>query len=91
MPIFQAPDLSDNEAEVEHTITPWCISIPTVPSSSSAQPRCSGRTTHPPGYYRQLAGEDDNAEHVDYVYSANYNNIIAEAISDNDSDPKSLS
>ncbi len=61
-----------------------------MPSSSSAQPHRSGCTTHPLGYYWQLAGEDDNAEHVNYVYSADYDDIIAEAISDNDSDHKLL-
>jgi hypothetical protein len=91
MPILQAPDLSDNEAEVEHTIIPWCISVPTVSSSNSAQPHHFGYTTHPLGYYRQLAGEDDDAEYVNYVYSADYDNIIAEAISDTNSNPKLLS
>jgi hypothetical protein len=43
------------------------------------------------GYYRQLIGKDENAEHLDYVYSADYNDVITEAITDIDSDPKSLS
>jgi hypothetical protein len=49
--ISQAPDLSDDEAEVEHTIMPQCITVLTVPSASPAQPHCSGCTTHSLGYY----------------------------------------
>jgi hypothetical protein len=89
-PISQAPDLSNDEAEVKHTITPWCITISTVPSTGPAQPCCSGCTTHPVGYYCQLAGKDDNAEHIDYIYSTEYNDIITEAITDVDIDPKTL-
>jgi hypothetical protein len=90
MPISQAPDLSDDKAEVEHTIMPWCITVPTVPIAGPAQPWHSGRISHIPGYYRQLVGENDNAEHLDYVYSAEHDDIITEAITDVDIDPKTL-
>jgi hypothetical protein len=90
-PISQAPDLSDDEAKVEHTIMPQCITVPIVPIADPAQPRSSGYITHILGYYQQLIGEDENAEHLDYVYSADYNNVITEAITDIDSNPKSLS
>jgi hypothetical protein len=37
-----------------------------------------------------LAGKDNNAEHLDYIYSAEHDDIITEAISDIDIDPKTL-
>src|SRR6267142_6433603 len=89
-PVTQVPELED-ENEVEQTITPRRIVMPTSPSPGPSQPRRSGRTTHIPGYYEQLAGENqDDAEHLDYVFLAGYDDIIAEAIEDMNSDPKSL-
>src|SRR6267142_4439955 len=90
MPVRQVQELEDKN-KVEQTITPHCIVVPTMPSPGPSQPRHSGRTTHIPGYYQQLAGENqDDAKHLDYVFLAGYDNIIAEAIEDMNSDPKSL-
>jgi len=62
-----------------------------VPSASPSELRRSGRTTHIPGQYRHLAGEDiDHAEQLDFVFCTEYDNLIAEAINDMDSDPTSL-
>ena len=90
MPVTQVCELED-ENKVEQTITPHCIVVPTMPSPGPSQPHRSGQTTHILGYYQQLAGENqDGAEHLDYVFLAGYDNIIAEAIEDMNSDPKSL-
>jgi hypothetical protein len=43
------------------------------------------------GYYRQLIGKDENAKHLNYVYSADYDDVITEAITNINSDSKSLS
>jgi hypothetical protein len=51
MPISQASDLSNNEAEVKHTIMPCYINVLTMPSTSPAQLHHSGYITHPSGYY----------------------------------------
>ena len=90
-PTVETRNLED-ENEVEQTITPRRIVVPVLPPSPGpSQPRRSGRTSHVPGHYRQLAGENgDNAEHLDYVFLAGYDDIIAEAIDEMSVDPKSL-
>ena len=83
--------LDEDENEVEQTITPRRIAVPTAPSAGPSELRRSGRTTHIPGQYRHLAGEDaDNAEQLEFVFCAEYDNLIAEAIDDMSSDPTSL-
>jgi hypothetical protein len=80
----------EDEDEVEQTITPRRITVPTVPAATPSEPRRSGRTSHVPGYYRQLAREDDDAEHIDFAFSAQFSDVIAAAISDLNKDPTSL-
>src|SRR5260370_28190407 len=61
--------LDKDESEVEQTITPRRIAVPTVPSAGPSELRRSGRTTHIPGQYRHLAREDtNNAEQLDFVF-----------------------
>ena len=43
-----------------------------------------------PGFYRQLAHEDDNAEHLDYVFSAEHDHVILNGIESLNDDPQSL-
>ena len=83
--------VGEEEEEVKQTITPRCITVSTAPIAGSSEPRHSGRTSRTPEYYRQLAQEDNNdAEHLDYVFLAEYGDILAEAITDLNDDPKSL-
>ena len=78
------------EEEVEQTITPCHILVPRVPSTGPSKPRRSRRTTYIPGYYQQLAHEGKDTEHLDYVFSATFSDIIAAAISDLNDDPRSI-
>ncbi len=62
-----------------------------MPSAGPSELHRSGCTTHIPGQYRHLAGEDtDNAEQLDFVFCAEYDNLITEAIDNMDSNPTSL-
>ena len=70
---------------------PRRITVPTTPSAGPSEPRRSGRVSHPPGYYRQLARDDrDDAEHLDFVFSAGYDDLFAAALDNLEGDPKSL-
>jgi hypothetical protein len=87
MPTIQAHDIDEDEDKIEKTIMPCRIVVPTTPQLS--QPQHLGHTAHIPGQYQQLAGEDD-AEHLDYIFAAGYDDLITQAIKDLSSDPKSL-
>ena len=43
-----------------------------------------------PGFYRQLAHEDNDTEHLDYVFSAEHDHVILDGIEDLNDDPQSL-
>ena len=90
MPVIRTREVGEEEEEVEQTITPHCISVPRVPSTGPSEPHHSGCTTYIPGYYQQLAHEGEDTEHLDYVFSATFSDIIAAAISDLNDDPRSI-
>ena len=81
--------LDEDDEDEDQTITPRRVSVPST--SANSQPRRSGRTAQVPGYYRQLAGEDkEEVEQTDHVFMAGFDEIIAEAIEETSTDPKSL-
>ena len=90
MPVTRTQEVGEEVEEVEQTITPCHISVPRVLSTGPSEPRRSRRTTYIPGYYQQLAYEGEDAEHLDYVFSATFSDIIAAAISDLNDDPRSI-
>ncbi len=70
---------------------PHQITVPTMPSAGPLELCCSGCTMYIPGRYQHLAGEDaNNAEQLEFVFCAEYDNLIAEAINDMSSNPTSL-
>ena len=88
-PTMQPLPLDEDAEDQDQTITPRRISVPST--SEDNQPRRSGRTLHVPGQYRQLAGEDEErTEQTDHVFMAGFDEIIAEAIDEANTDPKSL-
>ena len=87
-PVIHTHEIGE-ENEVEQTITPRRITVPTTPIAEPSEPRRSGRTSYVPGYYRQLTREDD-AEHLDFVFAANHSELIADSISELNDDPISL-
>ena len=91
-PTVPLRQVGEKEEEVKQTITSRRITVSTAPIAGSSEPCCSGHTSHTPEYYRQLAQEDNNdAEHLDYVFLAEYGDILAGAITNLNDDPKSLS
>ena len=78
--------------EVEQTITLRRITVPTVPAAGPSSTRRSGRTSRVPGFYRQLAQEDeDDTEHVDFVFTADLSKFAIEALTKLTEDPRMLS
>jgi hypothetical protein len=62
-----------------------------MPIAKPSQSRCLGCTLHVPGHYWQLAGENgDDTKYIDHVFLAGFDEVIAEAIKDMNTDPKSL-
>ncbi|KAI0262837.1 hypothetical protein BGY98DRAFT_1168515, partial [Russula aff. rugulosa BPL654] len=89
-PTSQTREILD-EDEVEQTITPRRITVSTVPAAGPSSARRSGRTSRVPGFYRQLAQEDeDDAEHVDFVFTADLSEFAIEAFSELIEDPRTL-
>jgi len=60
-----------------------------TPAVKPSEPHHSGCTSHVPKYYQQLACEDD-AEHLNYVFTADFDDVIADSISDLNDNPVSL-
>ncbi len=86
----QMCNVGKEEEEVEDTIMPQCYTVLTIPSAGPLEPCRSACISHPPDYYHQLAGEnvDAVAEHLDYVFSVGYDELIAGALNDLDGDLK---
>jgi len=90
-PVVQTHQIGDeDEDEVEQTIMPHCITIPMVPAATPSEPHHSRRTSRAPGYYRQLTHEDEDAENLDFAFSAQFSDVIAAAISNLSKDPTTL-
>ena len=90
-PIVQTREVGEEEDEVEQTIMPRRISVPSTPIAEPSEPRRSGRTSRLPGYYRQLAHKDiEDAEHLDYVFAIGLGDVLSTAINAYSDDPQSL-
>ena len=66
------------------------ITVPTAPTARPSDQRRSGQMSYVPRFYWQLAQEDDNAKHLDYVFSTEHNHVILNGIEGLNDNPQSL-
>ena len=77
MPVVQMHQIgNEDEDKVKQTITLHCITIPTVPAATPSEPCRSGCMRSASRYYRQLTCEDEDTEHLDFTFSAQFSDVI---------------
>ena len=82
---------SDEEQEVEQTITPRRITVRVEQGDEPVGPRRSTRVPKPSDIAKRIAaGEGTTGEELDFVFHADFDDIINSAIQEVDSDPKTL-
>ena len=82
---------SDEEQEVEQSITPQCITVHIEQGSEPAGPRRITHVSKPSDKAKRIAAREGiTREELDFVFHADYNDIINLAIQEVDTDPKSL-